>query len=150
YLQLIGFWRTMLDDLDPHAVVFSSGIPQFGFDHVLYQLCRADDRQVILFRHTYIEERGLPTSDIFEVPGPTPAEIAAAPPEPATDDVFASPTNEALNQRAMHLRTLRRKLSLPGVVRTLIGRRYLGRLDPPQPWFLYQPQPRYYQVRWQH
>jgi len=148
YLHMIGFWRSMLDALNPDAIVFSAGPPMFGFDHVLHQLARADGRLSIMFRHTHIEGHVMVCGDIFDVAGPSRAEIEAAPPAPSDPAQFASPTNDHLHRQAMNLRTIRHKLSWAQIARGMVGRHMLSRIRP-DPEQLYDPTPRHVELRWQ-
>lgn len=147
YLHLIGFWRAMLDELRPDGIVMSAGPPMFGFDHVLYQLAKADGLATVMFRHTHVEGHLMIGGDIFDIAGPTPEEIEAAPPAPPDPSQFASPTNDQLHRQAMNLRTIRGKLSWPQIARGMVGRHMLSRIAP-DPELLYDPTPRHLELRW--
>lgn len=152
YLHLMGFWRTMLDELQPDAVVFSSGIPQFGFDYLLYELCRADGIPVLFVRTTYLEGRVMVIDDIFEVPGPTAEEIDKAEP-PAGWNGFGSPSNDERDRLALNLRNIRSKFSPLKVAGALVGTepwKQLGRVQGRIPLFLHRPEPRYIEMRWEN
>lgn len=145
YLSHIGVWRRMLEKYDPQVVIFTDN-PHHGWDNVLYDLCKADGRQTVLFGYTDLPSRVVVKQSIFEVPGPSPEEIDAAALLPLPD-VERDASNFAFTQRINDLGRLRKQVSLFGAARLMIGIRQFGRAGP-MPYLYEDETPRQVTIRW--
>ncbi len=149
YLAHVGLWRHVLDRFKPDVVIFGDN-PHHGWDNVLYDLCRSDGMGVAMIAYTELERRVLVKTSIEDVPGPSTEEIDAA---VASGDEIKEVTldviNAALNKSINNLQKIRRKASLLGAARLLIGVNQLNRTGTEAGLVFYGDEhPRHIKVRW--
>ncbi|MCJ7703460.1 MAG: hypothetical protein MUO62_17895 [Anaerolineales bacterium] len=51
YYKLLSYWQTVVDDLSPNLVVFST-IPHMVYDYLLYELCKQRGIRTLMFEST--------------------------------------------------------------------------------------------------
>ncbi len=148
YLEHVGLWRKVLNQYEPDLVIFTDN-PHHGWDNVLYDLSQFDGRHVAIIGYSELDKRVILKGAIDEVPGPTAAEIDAVISKAGPiSDVTRDKLNLGNNQRINDLSRIRKKASLLGAARLLVGLRQLSRTPPMGLLFFGEETPRHYQVRW--
>jgi len=148
YIQHVGVWRTQLERFNPDVVIFTDN-PHHGWDNVLYDLCRADGRTIAIIGYSELEQRVILKGSIDDIPGPTAEEIdgLVSGDEPVVD-IGRDKLNLGNNERINNLTRIRRKASLLGAARLLVGWRQFGRTPPMGLLFFGNETPRHFEVRW--